>query len=103
MNVWEKVYRKNSSVVLREIADEILLVPVRGRLAQLQRLFVLNPVAHHIWQEIDGLNTLDAIHQSVVNSFEVPTEEARTDLLELIESLGQAELIESHAGSVSAP
>jgi len=87
-NVWQRVYRKNDSVVLREIADEILLVPVRGRLAQLQQLFVLNPVAHYIWQEIDGSNDLGSIHRSLVDCFEVQADEARSDLLELIENSG---------------
>lgn len=79
--------------MLREIAEEILLVPVRGRLAQLQRLFVLNPVAHFIWQNIDGSRSLETIHHSVVEAFDVTPEEARADLLELVESLHQAELI----------
>ena len=94
---WKEVLCRNEQEVLREIADEILLVPVRGRLAQLQQLFVLNPVAHFIWQELDGAQCLEDVHRRVVESFDVSPGEARADLLEL-ENLREAGLVDRAEG-----
>lgn len=44
----DKVYRHSGDVVNRQILGDTLLVPVRGKLADLQRIFALNPVARHI-------------------------------------------------------
>ena len=93
--LWHQVFRKNSSVVKREIAGEVLLVPIRGQLAQLHRLFVLNEVGDFIWQQIDGVRDLAAIHRGMVERFEVSDEEARADLIEYVGSLRDAQLIEA--------
>lgn len=85
--------RQNPAVVTREIAGETLLVPVRGRLAQLQQLFVLNPVAHFIWQQLDGTRDVAALHGAVLERFEVEADEARRDLLSLLHDLAEAGLL----------
>ncbi len=90
-----QVFRQSASVVKREIAGEVLLVPIRGQLAQLHRLFVLNEVGDFIWQQIDGVRDLAAIHRGMVERFEVSEEEARSDLVEYVDSLRDAQLIET--------
>ena len=54
----QKVFIKNEEVISRKIAGETILVPVRGRLADMRRIFTLNPVAEYIWHRIDGKNTI---------------------------------------------
>jgi len=88
-----RVYRQSPAVVTREIAGEMLLVPVRGELAQLQRLFSLNAVGAFIWQALDGNRDLAAIHHDLVERFEVTEDEARRDLAEYVESLRDAGVI----------
>ncbi len=100
--VWQQVYRKSESLVTREIAGETLLVPMRGKLARLQRIFALNPVGAHIWDQLDGTRDLAAIHRSLVESFDVSPEEAEADLVEYVNLLRDAELIVD-AGSPSPP
>jgi hypothetical protein len=87
------VYRQSPAVATRDIAGEVLLVPVRGELAQLQRLFSLNAVGAFIWQQLDGKRDLAAIEHDLVERFEVSEEEARRDLVEYVEGLRQASLI----------
>jgi hypothetical protein len=87
------VYRQSPAVATREIAGEMFLVPVRGELAQLERLFALNAVGAFIWRELDGKRDLAAIQDDLVERFEVSEEEARRDLAEYVESLREASLI----------
>lgn len=88
------ILRKKESVVVREIAGETLLVPVRGELAQLHKLFSLNPVAAFIWKQIDGVNDLGAIHRLLIESFDASDDEVWNDLRELVEDLSRSRLVE---------
>lgn len=90
----KEVYNKRGHTVVRKIVDEILLVPVHGDLANLQRIFVLNPVAEHIWSRLDGQQTLGEICARLTDSFSVREDEARNDLREFIDELLQAGLVE---------
>lgn len=88
-----RVLKQGPEMVVREIAGEVLLVPVRGKLAQLQQIFVLNPVGAYIWQQLDGERDLDAIRQGLIETFEVASPEAETDLFEYLGALEGAGLV----------
>ena len=97
------IYRKTESLVTREIAGETILVPVRGTLASLQQIFVMNPVAAFAWQRLDGETSLEEILEGVLDRFEVASEQARNDLEELFSALDQAELVARIPGGGPAP
>jgi hypothetical protein len=86
------VYRKNADVVSRRIADELFLIPIKGNIADMQRIFTLNPVAEYIWQQIEVKN-LDEIRDGILDGFDVEKERAEADIQELIRELLEAELI----------
>ncbi len=88
-----RVFRQRQEMVTREIAGEVILVPVSGKLAQLQQIFVLNPVGAYIWGQLDGERDLAAIRQGLVDSFEVATPEAEADLFEYLGALEGAGLV----------
>ena len=88
-----KIYKKNGDIVTRRIAGDLFLIPIRGKLAEMQRIFVLNPVSEWIWQELDGQKRLDEIRQSVVAKFDVEEKKADSDIREFIAELLEANLI----------
>ena len=81
-----KIFAPSENVVSRKILDEMLLVPIRGRLADMQSLLTLNPVAEYIWEELNGRNTLGDILSGILETFDVDPETARMDLMEFIEA-----------------
>jgi hypothetical protein len=89
----KKVFKKNESIVSRKIADEMLLVPVRGELADMQKIFSLNPVAEHVWECLDGTLDFKDICNKIVDSFDVEQKQAETDVFEFIDDLLAADLI----------
>ena len=89
----DKVFKKREQVIDRKIADEMLLVPIRGKLADMERIFSLNPVAEFIWGQLDGKRSLKEIRAGILTNFEVTHEEAGSDLLEFINELQEADLI----------
>jgi hypothetical protein len=76
------------------VAGESLLIPIRGRLADLQRIFALDPVAEHVWSRLDGVADLDAILRSVLDNFDVGEEQARRDIGEFVAALEAGGLVE---------
>ncbi len=89
----DTVYRHSPDVIGRQILGETLLVPIRGELADLQRIFALNPVAQHIWEALDGAHTLAAVRDAVVAQFEVELAQAEADVIEFVDLLSAAGLI----------
>jgi hypothetical protein len=91
----KRVYRIKGEVVSRRIAGEDLLIPIRGRLADMQRIFALDPVAAHIWSGMDGARDLDGILKSILETFEVTEDRARSDLDAFVSQLEGFGLLES--------
>ena len=88
-----KVFRRNTDVVDRQILDETLLVPIRGQLSELQRIFALNPVGEFIWAQLDGTQDLSAVTRKVAEAFEVTAKEAEADVMGFVEELAAAGLV----------
>ena len=88
-----RIFSRRREMVTREIAGEVILVPVSGELAQLQRIYVLNPVAAYIWSQLDGERDLEAIRRGLVDSFEVASPEAEADLVDYLGALEAAGLV----------
>jgi len=86
-------YVQNENIVRRDIADEIILVPIRGELADMQRLFALDETSDFIWQRLDGNRTVEEIQTAILNHFDVAVEQASMDLNDFIEALLEADLI----------
>lgn len=93
---WSKiVLRKRGEIVSREIAGEKILVPIKGKLADMQRIFSLNPVAAYVWDRLDGTRSLDVLLEEVLDHFEVKRGEAESDIREFVKELMKADLAEA--------
>jgi len=90
---WGTVYTKREEIVSREIAGETILVPIRGKLVDMQRIFSVNSVGAHIWQQLDGSRSLAQIRDDVLDVFEVERDQADADVQEFIGELLEAQLI----------
>jgi hypothetical protein len=86
-NIWVKVFEKTGNIVSRKIAGELFLVPVSGKLADMQRMFALTTVAEFIWERIDGKVSMDNIRNDIIVSFHVDEEQASSDIQEFMAEL----------------
>ena len=98
MNFWMRVLTIKENVVARQIAGEELLIPIQGRLADMQRIFALDPVAAHIWKKLDGSADMEAVLISVLGSFDVSEERARGDIQSFVNQLESAGLVSDLPG-----
>ncbi len=87
-------YKKDPDIVFRAIAGEMILVPIRRHIANLESIYTLNETAGCIWQLIDGQRTLGEIRDTIVQEYDVTPEEAEADLAELVAYLDQIQAVE---------
>jgi len=87
MTTSQQQYRKAESVVTRKIAGEVLLVPVRGNLASMDRIFALNAVGEFIWHKLDEGNDFHELGRQIADHFDVNPAQVLTDLVEFLSEL----------------
>ena len=92
-DIWNKIFKKNKDIVSRKITGELFVVPIRGKLADMQRIFALNPVAEYIWQALDEQKSLHDIRDAILSHYDIEKEQAVSDIIEFIEELREADLI----------
>ncbi len=86
-------YVKTGEFVTREVAGEMIVVPITAGVGDLDSIYTLNEVGATVWNLIDGTTTVDAIVSAIAREFEVGPDQAKTDVLEFITSLAGAGLI----------
>ncbi|MGD9874952.1 MAG: PqqD family protein [Kiritimatiellia bacterium] len=86
-------FKKADHVISRSVAGEELLIPVCGKLADLQRIFAVNPVAKFVWDLLDEKRDAESLAAAVTVEFDVGADEAAGDVRDFLDSLMQAGLI----------
>ena len=83
----QTIYKHSPSIVSRSIAGEMILVPIRKNVGDLESIYTLNETGARIWELIDGQRSSADIHKQVVAEYEIDPVDAEQDLLELLENL----------------
>lgn len=83
----EARYERNPEFVFRRIVDELVLIPVRQNVADMDCIYTMNPLGAFIWERLDGQRTLAHLQASIVEEYDVAPEAAWADLLEFIREL----------------
>ena len=96
MNFLDQCYRKDNSVVSRKIADEVILVPIRKNVGDLESIYTFDEVGARIWELIDGKRRLEEIKDILLSEFDVAEVTLVTDMknfISQVESIGGIKLV----------
>lgn len=80
-------YSPAPGVVLREVAGERLLIPVKGHIADLRIIYSLDEVGACIWNTLCDGGDMEDIVAAVTAEFEVEQNDCRHDVMEFMERL----------------
>lgn len=80
-----KKYTIKQGYVAREVAGEFIAVPVDSSVGS--NIIVLNEVSKFLWDELKSAKTFDELLDAVMKNYDVPKEEAETDLKEFLMQL----------------
>ena len=89
----DSTYTQDPSIISRLIDDEVILVPIRQNVGDLESIYTLNETAARFWELLDGQRTLADICDLVVVEYEVDPEEAQSELVEFIEQLEEFDAV----------
>lgn len=83
----------NGTFVMREVAGEILLVPVEKTAQKLNGMITLNSVSAVIWKSLEQQEDYDTILGRILEHFDVSYETAKQDLDEFLAQMREAGLL----------
>lgn len=84
----ESVPALHPEVVWRILDDGAVIVTPRAG-----NVRVLNQVGTVIWKLIDGRNSLSEIESQLIHTYDVPVNQARSDLLAFVKQLEKRDMI----------
>ncbi|MBI4247835.1 MAG: PqqD family protein [Candidatus Rokubacteria bacterium] len=87
----DRIWARNPEFVSRRIGGEVLLLPIRQNMGDLESLFTLNAVGARVWELLDGGRRLGEIRDVIVAEFEVTPGQAEADLVDFIDKLAALE------------
>lgn len=80
-------WARNPEFVSRRIGSEVLLLPIRQNMGDLESIFTLTEVGARIWELLDGRRTLAELRDAIAAEFEVSPAQVETDLQEFLDKL----------------
>ena len=80
-------------LVKREIAGDVILVPVGKTVYETNGLFVLNELGAFIWDLLEDASDAEEICRAVLENYEVSEEEARNDVREFLAKLEEMHIL----------
>jgi len=84
-----EIFQNKSQFATRKVGNEMVLVPLKNNIANMNKMFTLNDVACFIWESINGKSTKKDILTSIIEAFEINLETAESDYDEFIESVSK--------------
>jgi Coenzyme PQQ synthesis protein D (PqqD) len=88
---------RNQEVVSRKIDGELLIVPIRSGVGDLNSLYTLNAVGSVLWDFMTEGHTVGEMVQRICEEFEVTKTQARKDIEVFLDSLVEEKLVLSLA------
>ena|ERR1700690_2139165 len=90
-------YIRNREVVSRQIEGELIIVPIRSGVGDLNSLYTLNSVGSVLWEYMTESHTFAEMVCRVCEEFDVTTIQAREDIEDFLNSLVEEKLVQSVA------
>jgi hypothetical protein len=88
---------RNQEVVSRKIEGELVIVPIRSGVGDLNSLYTLNSVGSVLWEFMTEGHTVGEMVERVCDEFEVTKAQARKDIELFLDSLLEEKLVLSAA------
>jgi hypothetical protein len=89
----EQRYQRNDNFVFRRIEDETILVPIKDNVGDMGSIYNLNDVGAFVWEQIDGVKSLQDIKNRLLAEYEISSREAEDDLFEYIAQLKEIDAL----------
>lgn len=86
-------YQKNSQYILREIADEIVLVPTGEAAAEFNGLVTFNKTSAFLWNYLQEKRTFEEIVFTFAREYQISPEQSETDVKDFLRAASEHKLV----------
>ena len=86
--------KRNDDFIFRKIVNEMILVPVKHDVADMEHIFTLNEVGAFVWEKLSKSSTIEELQQAILDEFEVDPAMAQQDLRVFLEDLEAFQALE---------
>lgn len=76
-----------SKFVTRSVSDELVIVPLSGNVAQMNRLFTLNETGKFIWENSEKCTDSESMVVLLTENFDVQPDTALKDVAAFLENI----------------
>jgi hypothetical protein len=87
--------KRSEDFLLQKVGGQDLLVPLGGKVMDMNSLITLNATGRVIWELLAADLPVDYLVAKIVEQFNVDPETARTDVLAFLDNLGRLGLLET--------
>lgn len=87
MKKWDKVYKKSSNMVSREIDNEMILMPIYKTDKAIGEMYTLNKTAAKMWELINGKRKLKDIADELSSKYKASRRSIESGLEEFIKDM----------------
>ena len=81
-------------LIKREIAGDVVLVPVGKTVYEANGLFILNDVGAFLWDKLPQAEDEEALLEAVLREYEVTPETAKEDITAFLRKLREMDIID---------
>lgn len=85
---------RNQDVVARQIEGELIIVPIRRGVGDMNSLYTLNSVGSVLWEFMAEEHSLPELVARVCDEFEVTPSQANSDIQAFLDSMLEEKLIQ---------
>lgn len=90
----QQMFVRSQSVVVRVVAGETLIVPIRARVGDLASIYSFNGTASLIWKLLESPRTVTELAAAVAREYEVEAALALRDVTKFVEEVQAVGLVE---------
>jgi len=87
--------RRSSNVVSRVVADEALVVPIRGGAGDLDSIYTFNDAGTQLWAMIQSGNSAAELARYLKERYGIEEQQAESDAASFLRELAEEGLIEN--------
>lgn len=80
----DTIPHKDDSIMVRKVKDEAYLVKSNSEKVEEEKLWVLNPTASFVWENIDGKRTCSDILNDLIEQFDAEPDRIKEDFINLL-------------------
>ena len=86
MNLSE-IHKKKKLFASRKVGDELILVPIKNNVADMNEIYTLSETAGFIWENLNEQSSENEIIKNITSEFDIDEPTARKDVNDFLENI----------------